>query len=183
MTSEFFRRGKAIKKDENKDVVFIPNTKYFREDVQKYANGLINANGGVLFFGIKENGVVDGVYVSRKHEDEFRLTIDRVIGSFQPFYAPCNYRVIFHPIQSSMSSKVIEIKISAGAPGQIYEDGREKIFLFSKNEILGPLWPQEIKKLVIQRFQENLDSLKGLENFTTPAVQRTSKVTLEKSSK
>ena len=37
-------------------------------------------------------GVIAGTYVSRKAEDEFRLTIDRVIGSFQPFYAPCNYR-------------------------------------------------------------------------------------------
>ena len=39
-------------------------------------------------------GVIKGRDISRKEEDEFRLVVDRVIGSFQPFVSSKHYRSV-----------------------------------------------------------------------------------------
>ncbi|XP_065062607.1 uncharacterized protein LOC135689351 [Rhopilema esculentum] len=171
---KLFSIGHIFRPERDKDTIFISDATRFQQDVRRNSNGLINANGGVIYFGITTSGRVEGVYVSRTREDEYRLTVDCTIGSFQPFYAPFNYRIIFHPINKT-DYKVIELKISAGAPGQIYEDGQQKLYLFSDNEVLGPLWPLEIQHLVKKRFQESLKSFTGLESYTTPALAKRQK--------
>jgi len=116
--------------------------------------------------------IVYGVSMNRKDEDEYRLMCDRTIGSFMPLVGMGNYSLKFWPVLKKGSSdyKVVELKVSVGQKGEIYEDGLMKVYLVDTGLLIGPLHPQEIKELVLLKHKENIEGAEEARRFMTPAI-------------
>ena len=160
---------------DGRETVFIRETGcakgLFKDTVRKYANGLLNSHGGIIYFGIDPNGTIVGMKISRKEEDDFRLSIDHTIGSFQPFISGNLYRLTFIPlqVQNQVSDyKVIELKVSVGEIGEIYEDGLSKVYIIDSSSLIGPLYPQELKELIILKYKESMEGAEEANKYMTP---------------
>ena len=77
----FPRYSKFFEKD-GRETVFLEDignaSSAFRINIRNYANGLLNSHGGIIYFGVDASGKILGKKISRKEEDEYRLTIDHV---------------------------------------------------------------------------------------------------------
>lgn len=163
----------VLKVKEGRETVFIKEIGYpkgqFKEDVRRYANGLLNSHGGVIYFGVNSCGQVLGSRISRKDEDDYRLAVDHAFGSFQPFVTASHYRLSFLEVKDgSRTNTIIELKVSVGEIGEIYEDGCLKVYLVDAGSLIGPLYPQELKELILLKYKESLEGAEQAARFATP---------------
>ena len=49
-------------------------------------------DGFFVILTLRFIGIADGLVISRKQEDEYRLACDRVISNFEPFVSANHYR-------------------------------------------------------------------------------------------
>ena len=49
--------------------------------LQKYINAFLNTNGGIIYFGVEDDGTIAGVPLNRAGRDDLRLRIDSVVSS------------------------------------------------------------------------------------------------------
>ena len=132
-------------------------------------NGLLNSHGGVIYFGVTTDGIITGVRISRKEEDDFRLAIDQTIGQFLPLVSADLYRLSFITLKAHHHHyKIIELKVSVGKVGDIYEDGEAKVFIIDNTLLIGPLWPQELRELILLKYKEATESAEDVAKFETP---------------
>ena len=137
-------------------------------------NAFLNSHGGVLYLGVAPNGSIIGSRISRKDEDEYRLAVDHTIGSFQPFIAASLYRLSFLPMEYdkrdgvTSDHKVIILKVSVGDIGEIYENGCSKVFIIDEGNLIGPLYPQELKELILLKYKVNIEGAEEAKKYTTP---------------
>lgn len=47
---------------------------------KKYVNAFLNTNGGTIYFGVEDDGRIEGVPLNRKSRDIIRLRVDSIIG-------------------------------------------------------------------------------------------------------
>jgi len=137
--------------------------------VKQFANGLLNSHGGVLYFGVDYKGTVLGEKISRKDEDAYRLVVDRTLGKFEPLVSTQHYRIAFLSLEDPYYNYyVIELKISVGELGEIYENGEANVFLVDDGLLLGPLYPQELKELIMLKYKESIEGAEEANKFLTP---------------
>lgn len=169
-------RFTKVPKKDGRETIFILETGSprgeFRETVRKYVNGLLNSHGGVLYFGTDINGTATGVPISRKGEDEYKLAVDHTIGSFSPFIGSSLYKLSFIDLVEKNNRycdyKIIELKVSVGELGEIYEDGFKKVYIVDTGDLIGPLYPQELKELILLKYKESIEGAEEALKFTTP---------------
>lgn len=65
---------------------------------KKYIVSFLNANGGVLYFGVEDDGLVKGVPFSRRGRDLLRLAIDGVVSHIRPQVDPQLVQVTLVPV-------------------------------------------------------------------------------------
>ena len=46
--------------------------------IERYISAFLNTNGGTLYFGISDNGIINGVKLSRKNIDDLKLKVDSI---------------------------------------------------------------------------------------------------------
>ena len=140
-----------------------------------YANGLLNSQIDVIYFGVTKTGIAGGIVISHKQEDEYRLACDRVISNFEPFVSANHYRLTFLSIENNRGQSrlmIIELKVSVGDLGEIYEDGHQKVYLVDETIKIGPLDPQEIKELVLLKYKESIEGAEEANNLLTPHLMK-----------
>ena len=68
-------------------------------------------------------GAIYGCEMSRKEEDNVKLTIDNVFKKFEPMVEPESYRLTFTPVESrGLNLRIIEIRVNRGDPCEMFED-------------------------------------------------------------
>ncbi|XP_032226242.1 uncharacterized protein LOC116609559 [Nematostella vectensis] len=139
----------------------------FAETVRKHANALINTNGGILVFGVNPNSeFISGIKrITRAEEDLYRLSLDREIRNFKPSVSPSLYRFSIRFLSNSLC--LLEIRISAGPVGEMYMTGDEKVYIVKHHHLHGPLYPFEIKELVLAKYKAEIKHSQGV---ITPAL-------------
>jgi len=165
-------RYTKIEEKTGRETVFFPTlTSNYQQQIRMYANGLLNSHGGVIYIGVGTQGLVTGLSISRKDEDRYRLAIDRVFSCFQPFVSSQHYRLNFLEVTDSSSKSnfvVIEIKVSVGDIGEIYEDGQQSVYLVDEKVLIGPLFPQELKELILLKYKEVIEGAEEVNRYLTP---------------
>ena len=70
-----------------------------------------------------------GDFISRREEDQLKLTIDDVFKKFRPMVKTSQYRVTFTPVDSCQEAHrvVLEIRVQAGSHGELYEDMNHEV--------------------------------------------------------
>ncbi|XP_031562402.1 schlafen-like protein 1 [Actinia tenebrosa] len=132
----------------------------FANTIREYGNALLNTKGGFLVFGVQENGRINGLNISRQNEDLYRLSLDRELRNFTPAVSPNLYRLSV--VKVGYMSNIMEVRISAGPIGEMYQNQYEQVYIVKNRKLVGPLWPQELKALIIQKYKEELQATKGI---------------------
>ncbi|XP_044170182.1 uncharacterized protein LOC114967744 [Acropora millepora] len=134
----------------------------FRKIINQHINGLLNTNGGVLVFGVEpKNARILGLQVSREGEDLLKRDLDSTLSSMCPTVSPNLCRVEVSQLQDAPRIVVV-IKISPGPIGDLFINACQQVFIIRRRELFGPLFPQEIKELVIAKYREEISSSASL---------------------
>lgn len=101
MSCKAFVFGDHIGLDETNEVEFkncVPDTPTIAKNIMAFAN----SNGGKIYLGIRDDGVIKGITPNKKlsvWKDEFRLKIDGAVGMLLPKYKE-HVNVSFHEVSS-----------------------------------------------------------------------------------
>lgn len=94
---------------------------------RKYIVSFLNADGGVLYFGVEDDGTVKGVPFSRKGRDLLRLGIDQTASYIKPQVDPQLLKVLLVPVEPNPASeKARKADKSSGASNSADKRGAEK---------------------------------------------------------
>jgi len=96
--------------------------------IEKYVNAFLNTRGGVILFGIDDDGVVQGITLDRTSRDQLRTEISRLIQKFQPSVEPDLYQIKFIPVEGKGDLFVVEIHVSKGT-ANLYMSGSQNFFI------------------------------------------------------
>lgn len=88
----------------------------FKHHLRRYVCAFLNSEGGSLFVGVEDSGLVRGVPCSHRDEDRVRLLVDSILQGFQPQVFPDAYRLSFIPVVSTVASST-PLKVSLGLSG------------------------------------------------------------------
>lgn len=100
-------------------------TEYY---VEKYINAFLNTNGGTIYFGIDDDGRVQGLRLDRAQRDRLRTIISKQINKFQPAVEPDLYKIEFIEVHDKESTYVVEIRVSKG-PANLYMTGSQNFYI------------------------------------------------------
>lgn len=99
--------------------------------IDEYVNAFLNTNGGVIYFGVENDGQVSGIQLDRKQRDDLRTRIDQIIKEFTPSVDPDLYKIQFIPVVgagTSVDQYVIELHVSKGRES-LYWTGSQKAWV------------------------------------------------------
>ncbi|XP_066931959.1 microtubule-associated protein RP/EB family member 1-like [Clytia hemisphaerica] len=171
---QLMRRFSKIESKAGRETIFIETIGFakgaFQEEVRLWSNGLLNSHGGVIYFGVNSSGIIKGKLISRKEEDDLRLAVDRTFGHFQPFVSSQHYRLSFVPLDGGY--RYIELKVSIGEMGEIYEDGRQQVYIIDAAKLIGPLHPQELQELILLKYKQSIEGAEEAAKYCTPNLHR-----------
>ncbi|XP_057356072.1 schlafen-like protein 1 isoform X2 [Manis pentadactyla] len=118
----------------------------FKHHLRRYVCAFLNSEGGSLFVGVEDSGLVQGIRCSHHDEDRVRLLVDSILQDFKPQVFPDAYTLTFIPVVSTTASstplKVIRLSVhirKAQAEPQLYETDQGEVFLRRDGSTQGPL--------------------------------------------
>jgi hypothetical protein len=99
--------------------------------VEEYVNAFLNTDGGIIYFGIEDNGQVRGIRLSRSQRDVLRTQIDQIVHKFSPSVEPKLCQVSFVQVvgdQIDPDTCIVEIHVLKGTE-PLYLTGSQKAYL------------------------------------------------------
>jgi len=120
---------------EFKSLLYTQHPSYFVVSYcSKYINAFLNTNGGTIYFGISDDGIVQGFPLNREGRDDLRLRIDAIVSSLKPQLDPSLYKITCIPVITPDAHEyndflfVVEVQIQKGrAP--VYRNQRGEAFV------------------------------------------------------
>jgi hypothetical protein len=77
----------------------------------KYVNAFLNSEGGSIYFGVSDDGIVTGVRLPRELRDSLRLLLDaKISDSMVPPVDPSLVRIQFIPISEPSAATIASIR-------------------------------------------------------------------------
>ncbi|XP_047582623.1 schlafen-like protein 1 isoform X3 [Lutra lutra] len=138
----------------------------FKHHLRRYVCAFLNSEGGSLFVGVEDSGLVQGVRCGHRDEDRVRLLVDSILQGFQPQVFPDAYTLSFIPVVSASAGstplKVIRLSVHAPraqAEPQLYETDQGEVFLRRDGSIQGPLSGHAIQEWCRQKWAAELNKL------------------------
>ncbi|XP_074073872.1 schlafen-like protein 1 isoform X2 [Macrotis lagotis] len=118
-----------------------------KHHVRRYVCAFLNSEGGSLFVGIEDNGLVRGIHCSHREEDRVRVMVDSILQRFKPQVFPNAYTLTFIPVLKVGGSnnhllKVIRLTVHRPKPLSeplLYETDLGEVFLRRDGSTQGPL--------------------------------------------
>ncbi|XP_058409810.1 schlafen-like protein 1 [Diceros bicornis minor] len=138
----------------------------FKHHLRRYVCAFLNSEGGSLFVGVEDSGLVQGIRCSHHDEDRVRLLVDSILQGFKPQVFPHAYTLTFIPVVSTSASstplKVIRLSVhapKAQAELQLYETDQGEVFLRRDGSTQGPLSVCAIQEWCRQKWMAELSKL------------------------
>ncbi|XP_049631476.1 schlafen-like protein 1 [Suncus etruscus] len=137
----------------------------FKHHIRRYMCAFLNSEGGSLFVGVEDSGIVRGTRCTQRDEDRVRLLVDSILQGFRPQVFPDAYTLTFIPVVSTTSNiplKVIRLSVctpKAPAEPLLYETDQGEVFLRRDGSIQGPLTVHAIQEWCRQKWSVELKKL------------------------
>ena len=96
--------------------------------VAEYVNAFLNTNGGAIYFGVADDGRVQGIRLDRSQKDALRNEVSRIINRFQPAVEPELYELRFVPVLNLDATYVVELHVRKGT-ARLYMTGSQHFYL------------------------------------------------------
>jgi predicted HTH transcriptional regulator len=99
-----------------------------------YLSAFLNAEGGTLYYGIENNGVISGVKLTREVRDQYSLALDNAAHSFHPQLTNEDYKLEFKPVLRQSGTViqglyVIELTVACGKREEVYLTNKNKAYI------------------------------------------------------
>jgi len=139
-----FVYGTTFHKDEDRENEFksllstkphtLPNT--IQSMCSKYLNAFLNTQGGTIYFGILDNGVIAGLVVDRSVRDLIRRAVDHVMHHHTPSVESSLYKIQFIEVYEAAldgyflleDRYIVAVRVEKGkAP--VYSNGERVAFI------------------------------------------------------
>jgi schlafen family protein len=133
MSAPKFVSGRKVNEDESRTCEFkeVKSPKpldVIRNAVDEYAVAYLNSNcGGKIYWGIRNDGVVLGVELSREDRDKLRRVVVEQLQKIQPTLAPSTYGIELYPVAAAEGATshldnvfVVEVTVFGGTPKELY---------------------------------------------------------------
>ncbi|KAL8560954.1 hypothetical protein ACOMHN_022073 [Nucella lapillus] len=167
LVSNFYHLGQTIGREtphiEWEKTSDLSNSKLV-EIVGKYICGFLNSgDGGTLYFGVNDDGLVIGISCPQAKEDSYRLMIDSALKSIDPPVFTDVYTVRFIPLMKadgyiSEKLRVLEVEVKeARISTQLYVF-HDNAFLRLDGSLQGPLKARQVQELTRRRLERNSSS-------------------------
>ncbi|KAL8585704.1 hypothetical protein ACOMHN_022350 [Nucella lapillus] len=165
LVSNFYRLGQTIGR-ETRHIKWGTTSDLSRlvEIVGKYVCGFLNSgDGGTLYFGVNDDGLVIGIPYTQAKKDSYRKIIDQAFKSIDPPVFTDVYTVRFIPLMKAdgyISEKllVLEVEVKeARISTQLYVF-RDNAFLRLDGSLQGPLKARQVQELTRRRLERNSSS-------------------------
>ncbi|OMJ90467.1 hypothetical protein SteCoe_7169 [Stentor coeruleus] len=128
-----------LKKYEDRKTEFKSSKNIFRiqnsaDIIAPYVSAFLNTEGGILFYGIKDNGVVEGISLSRKDRDQFTLALDNIFQKFNPQITHEDYQITFKQVKDKNYKDindlyVIEFRVNKGKKDSVYFTHKNETYI------------------------------------------------------
>ena len=129
------------------------------DNVLKYVCGFLNASGGKLFYGINDDGVVEGVLLSQEGTLQVKQMLETAIEK-QFSCSPVKY-VFYNVVDENYNTVdnrfVLEIDVKKGRPDEIYAVNNN-VFV-KANGVIYDLDDTEIKNYTRNKIKKYYKSL------------------------
>lgn len=118
----------------------------FVQNALKYGCAFRNCQGGSLVMGVNSNGIVTGLRVSHKTEDQARKLVDSAMLRIRPPLFPFDYSLSFLPVMVSGQPKK-DLKVvcltfkapSASTEPVLYSINNGEVYIKRDATVQGPL--------------------------------------------
>ena len=105
-------------------------TFYLTQVIGQNVVSLLNGDGGIIAFGLRQNGVIYGEKISRSEEDKLQCLVDSAVKRIQPCVRVKQCRIHYIPVHDPIGNenqdrKVLEIKVESGKT--LYEDRNHEV--------------------------------------------------------
>ncbi|XP_036603008.1 schlafen-like protein 1 [Trichosurus vulpecula] len=146
-----------------------------KHHVRRYVCAFLNSEGGSLFVGVEDSGLVRGIRCSHRDEDRVRLLVDSILQGFKPQVFPDAYTLTFIPViraGGSNNSLLKVIRLTVHRPRVrseplLYETDLGEVFLRRDGSIQGPLCGSAIQEWCRQKWMAELNKLQKRVNVLT----------------
>ena len=160
-TGDYFLLGDEIAKYEDRHHEFKSScsTQLHTSDVTaKYISAFLNTDGGVLYYGVTDSGLIAGVSMTRKARDLFTRNIDVALNKFAPHLAPELVTIKFIDVFKEQKNKlqdvyVVRVTVKPGSKSEIYFTHKGEAYI-RRDASVSLLPPQSIIAHYTQRLQE-----------------------------
>ncbi len=120
-----FIEGKKCALEENlttefKEIKGINPVGSIQKQVGDYILAFFNSEGGSIFWGISDDGVVKSLTLSSKLKDEIRKSINSKINTIEPSIDPTQIKIIFHLVSNVEEGYVLEVKTPKSNTKSLY---------------------------------------------------------------
>ncbi|XP_068924250.1 schlafen-like protein 1 [Petaurus breviceps papuanus] len=138
-----------------------------KHHVRRYVCAFLNSEGGSLFVGVEDSGLVRGIRCGHHEEDRVRLLVDSLLQAFKPQVFPDAYTLTFIPVVKAGGSnnsllKVIRLTVHrprACSEPLLYETDLGEVFLRRDGSTQGPLSGSAIQEWCRQKWIAELNKL------------------------
>lgn len=174
---DFFLNEKVNVLEENLEYEFKnPRDSYNSEEIvylvknkiMEYVISFLNGNGGSLFFGIDNSGIVKGLNLSYEERDNLALDINNIINSrVIPKISPDYYTINWHSIKNRDRNNVdnlhvLEIEIKRPFdPLAIYFENGETLYIKTSTGRQKFSKPHEMMSSILKRVIENREFIES----------------------
>ncbi|XP_065919764.1 schlafen-like protein 1 [Dysidea avara] len=136
-----FKKGGALYSQRN-----------MKEQICRYGSAFLNSGGGVMYFGVLDNGVIEGITLSTHQIDRIAKQIEDIFLQFDPCVSKEFYELSFTPC-NIYGMYVVGLSVRAGKEDEVYSDAFSKMYIKRDGSIHGPLWPRDIKEIVLDKLE------------------------------
>lgn len=128
----------------------------------EYICAFLNSYGGTILFGVNDEGIVKGLFLTRKDIDTFQVDLDIALRDFRPTVFPDQVRVHFHEVCLDqhyviVNRYVLQIDVFADFNQKFYLTERNEMFIRKQGSINRLSMP-EVIQFVLKRSQSFIDS-------------------------
>lgn len=131
-----------------------------------YICGFLNSEGGSMYFGINDSGIIKGINLGRSDIDEFQINLDQTLRKFTPKVFPDAVKLTFHEVANDKSCKkiiqnkyVVEILVKNAQSTDVYVTGDNLSFI-RRHGSLNNLSLLEVIELMKSRRREYEEELR-----------------------
>lgn len=123
-----------------------------KDIAEQYAVAFLNSEGGRIFWGVKNDRTVSGIFLNTAERDEIRRVVGEKLTSIKPPIAPTAYEVRFYPVRDDHgilveNLYVVEMSVPRPNSTDLYFTGKDEAWVRidgGKKRLSGPEIQQEI---------------------------------------